>query len=217
MQQKRKRLLRYVLSIITITFLLLTLLVILFPSSLVDREFTEEVQEHQYVVLDKAMELISWPGYMPNSLIMVVCASALFLLFKFKREALFTLFTLFSGVISSGLKILINRPRPTEDAVRILEKAKNQSFPSGHVMFYVIFFGFMILLMYHHKIINRLLKISVITISLFLILTIPLSRVYLGAHWFTDVVAAFLLGLVGLFVLGYFYLKGSKHTNSSGF
>ena len=215
MQKNRKRLLIYVLSIISFCFLFLTVIVSVFPSSLVDREFSEEVQEHHYPVLDQVMKLVSWPGSMPYSLIIVLFAAALFFIFKYKREALYTIFTLFSGVISSSLKLLINRPRPTQDVVRILEKANHQSFPSGHVLFYVIFFGFMILLMHHLKSISKAVRMLVITLSLFLIINIPISRVYLGAHWFTDVTGGFLLGLLSLFVLSYFYLQGSKNPNTS--
>jgi undecaprenyl-diphosphatase len=110
-------------------------------------------------------------------------------------------------LVSSALKILINRPRPTEDVVRILEKAKRQSFPSGHVLFYVLFFGFLALLMYHLKNIPKYIRLIIGIIAVFLIFTVPLSRVYLGAHWFTDVLGGFLLGILSLLILSYLYLR----------
>jgi undecaprenyl-diphosphatase len=139
----------------------------------------------------------------------------LFLLFKFKKEALFICFTGVSGLVSSSLKILINRPRPTEDVVRILEETKRQSFPSGHVLFYVLFFGFLTLLMYHLKTIPKSFRICLGLFFLFMIFTVPLSRVYLGAHWFTDVLGGFLLGMLCLLILSYFYLrKGNRFKKS---
>jgi undecaprenyl-diphosphatase len=153
------------------------------------------------------MKLISWPGYIPESVIMVLVTSGVFLGFKLKREALFILLTLFSGVISHSLKIIIDRPRPADDVVRIIEKARHQSFPSGHVLFYVIFFGFIIILMDHLKAVPNGIRIAVISICAFLIFTIPFSRIYLGAHWFTDVLGGFMVGLLGLFALSYYYQK----------
>ncbi len=211
MEKSRKRIIFYVLGSIFLGFLLLTVMVSLFPVSLLDREFSEEIQEHQNHLLDVLMKAISWPGYTPQSIFIALSVSFIFLVIKRKREAIFTTLTLLSGLISSSLKILIDRPRPTDDLVRIIEKAKYQSFPSGHVLFYVIFFGFIIILMNHLKDINRSLRITVMIISSFLIFTIPISRIYLGAHWFTDVFGSALLGILGLYALGYFYLKTPKH------
>ena len=207
MSPYRKRLLFYVLGFITTGFIILTILINQFPQSIVDREFSEEVQEYQNPVLDTAMKTISFVGVFPYSFILVISTALIFLLFRFKKEALYICFTGVSGLVSSALKILINRPRPTEDVVRILEKAKRQSFPSGHVLFYVLFFGFLALLMYHLKNIPKYIRLIIGIIAVFLIFTVPLSRVYLGAHWFTDVLGGFLLGILSLLILSYLYLR----------
>jgi len=215
MTPHRKRIIAYVLGIITLGFLALTALVLLFPPSIVDREFSEEIQEHQNPGLDVLMKFISMFGYMPLSMCMVLATAALFYLFKFKKESLFVLFTLGSGAISSGLKILIDRPRPTEDLVKIIEKANHNSFPSGHTLFYVVFFGFVVLLMYHLKQINRQLRYMVIVFCFFLVFSVPLSRIYLGAHWFTDVLGGFLIGLLYLSFLIIMYLRKPKKTEQT--
>lgn len=207
MSPYRKRLFFYVLCIITAGFLVLTALVYFFPESGADKEFSEEIQEHHHPLLDSLMKAISLVGTFPYSFIMVVSAALIFLIAKFKKEALFICLSGCSWLVSSSLKIIINRPRPTEDVVRIIEKAKRQSFPSGHVLFYVVFFGFVILLMYHLKNIPKALRIGVGLFSLFMIFTIPISRIYLGAHWFSDVLGGFLVGMFCLLFLSYFYLK----------
>ncbi|WP_207532647.1 phosphatase PAP2 family protein [Desertivirga arenae] len=207
MLERRKRILLWVMSALAVGFGLFSIMVILFPDSLLDREFSKEVQEHHSVFLDALMKWISIPGYMPYSGIMIVLTAAIFLLFRYKKEALYILLTASAGIVSSAFKILINRPRPTESVVRIVEKAKHQSFPSGHVLFYVVFFGFLVLLMRHLKTLPLVLRFGVSIICLILIFTVPLSRIYLGAHWFTDVTAGFLLGLICLFFLSYFYLR----------
>ncbi len=215
MKERRKRILLFVLEGILLGFVFLTILVSSFPVSLIDREFSEEVQEHQHPMLDSIMKAISWPGYAPQSVVIAVSIAIIFFLFKRRKESLFILLTMISGVIGRSLKILIDRPRPTDDLVRIIEKAKHQSFPSGHVLFYISLFGFLIILMNHLKDINRSFRSGVITVCAFMIFAIPFSRIYLGAHWFTDVLGSALLGILFLFGLSYFYMKNHNHGEHS--
>ncbi|MDB4926865.1 phosphatase PAP2 family protein [Mucilaginibacter sp.] len=207
LDKRKKHIIQYVLGFITLGFILLTVFVCFFPLSFIDREFSAEVQEHQYPFLDTSMKAISLFGYMPYAPIMVLSTALIFLIFKYRKEALFLALTLLSGLISSVIKLLINRPRPSEPLVRIIIKTQQQSFPSGHVLFYVMFFGFLTLLMYKLKTISKYFRIPVSIISLLLIFSIPFSRIYLGAHWFTDVTAGFLLGLICLYILSFLYLK----------
>jgi len=205
----------YLLSIIVAGFFFLNLFVLLDPISLMDREFSEEIQEHHNHVFDVAMKLVSWFGYMPNAAILAICTALLFLIFKYKREALFTIFTMMSGLITSSVKFLVDRPRPLPSLVRIIEKTRQQSFPSGHVVFYIVFFGFLFLLMFRLTALPKVLRVSVSACCLLLILTVPISRIYLGAHWFTDVLGGLLLGLLCLYTLSYYYLKKyGNHSNN---
>ncbi|RYZ95112.1 MAG: phosphatase PAP2 family protein, partial [Sphingobacteriaceae bacterium] len=114
---------------------------------------------------------------------------------------------LLSGAVSSLVKMLVNRPRPGANVVRVIEETRQQSFPSGHTQFYVIFFGFIIVLMYNLKSLPVWLRLSCTILSLLLIFTIPFSRIYLGAHWFTDVLGGFFMGILCLSALAYFYLR----------
>ena len=207
---RRKKVLTYVLAFISIGFLLLTAFVLYFPESVIDREFSEELQEFQHPFFDRVMKLVSYPGYMPYAPIMVILSAGIFYIRKFKKEGLFLLLTMLSGLVSTIVKYLVDRPRPSSDVVKIVLETHQQSFPSGHVMFYVIFFGFMALLMYSIKKINRTLRIAVGILCMAMIFIIPVSRIYMGAHWFTDVLGGFLLGILCLYVLGYFYLKNQQ-------
>jgi membrane-associated phospholipid phosphatase len=177
---KRNRIILSVLTIIALGFIALTLLVIILPPTLLDREFSEEIQEHPNAFLDGTMKMVSWFGYFPGSLIIVIASAIVFYIFKFKREALFVLLTSLSALVSTIIKILVNRPRPGANLVRIVQKTSQQSFPSGHVLFYVVYFGFLTLLMYQLKSISKPVRIIVASLSLLLIFSIPVSRVYLG-------------------------------------
>ncbi|WP_186461850.1 phosphatase PAP2 family protein [Mucilaginibacter pallidiroseus] len=207
MNKRRHNIILLVLIILGIGFIALTALVALLPTSGLDIEFSHYIQSRQNPVLDKIMYLISTPGYTPEAPIMIVATSLLFLLFKYKKAAGYTLLTALSGLLSTIVKALVNRPRPSKDIVRIVFETSQKSFPSGHMMFYVIFFGFMIVLMFQLEGVAKWVRTVVIVISLFFIFTIPVSRIYLGAHWFTDVLGGFLLGLPSLYVLAWLYLR----------
>ena len=207
MNKRRQHILQLVLIIISLGFIVLTVLVVLYPMSFIDLELSKEIQQRQNAFLDKAMYILSLPGYMPEAPIMIVTTSLLLFLFKYKKAAVYVLFTMLAGLVSTVVKALVNRPRPSDDVVRIVLKTTQQSFPSGHVLFYVLFFGFLIVLMYQLEDIPKVLRNIVIAICLLMVFLIPLSRIYLGAHWFTDVMGGFLLGLVCLYTLSWFYLR----------
>lgn len=207
MNKRRQRILSFVLILIIVGFVGLSVLVRIYPELSIDLRFSHEIQGHQNPFVDKLMYLISTPGYMPESVIFVLTAALIFFLFKYKKAAGFVLLTGVSGLVSTIVKALVNRPRPSEDLVRIVLKTTQQSFPSGHVLFYVVFFGFLILLMLQLEGIIKWIKYPVIIICGFLIFTIPVSRIYLGAHWFTDVLGGFLLGILCLYLLSWLYLR----------
>ncbi|WP_052265953.1 phosphatase PAP2 family protein [Pedobacter kyungheensis] len=168
------------------------------------------IQRYQAIWLDKLMLAISFFGELPYSLLSVVVVAALFYWKKYKREGLYIAAVLLSGLIILGIKNIINRPRPTAFHVRLVEVNRFQSYPSGHVLSYTLFFGFLIILMNTLKGIPKATRTIITYLSAFLILTIAPSRIYLGAHWFTDTVGGFLLGLICLFPLCYYYFRNKK-------
>jgi membrane-associated phospholipid phosphatase len=202
----KRKILALTIAVLILGFIILTAVVYFLPTTLIDLNISSRIQSYHNDVLDKFMAFISWFGTMPWSLVTVLCTALVFLLSGYKREAVFTVLTLSSGLLSTVIKLLINRERPGKDVVRIIEITRQQSFPSGHTLFYTIFFGFLIIIMGNLKGLPQIIRISVMTIAGFMILTVPLSRIYLGAHWFTDVLAGAILGILSLFVLGYYYL-----------
>lgn len=138
--------------------------------------------------------------------IMVFMTAIVFAVLKYYREAIFTLLTPIAAGINFIVKIIVDRNRPTDDLVQVLDKALDPSFPSGHVVFYVVFFGYLIATMFFVKKIPKIVRAIIMFIAAGLIVAISFSRVYLGTHWTTDVIAGYMLGLILLSVLLYFYL-----------
>jgi undecaprenyl-diphosphatase len=91
--------------------------------------------------------------------------------------------------------------------VNVFAKLSSYSFPSGHVMFYLGFFGFIWFLAF--TLLKPSLKRSLLLVFFgILIVLIGVSRVYLGEHWPSDVLGSYLLGSLTLAALIQFYLWG---------
>jgi membrane-associated phospholipid phosphatase len=95
-----------------------------------------------------------------------------------------------------GLKNLFDRDRPL---IPLLEEARGLSFPSGHALMSVTFYGLLIYIVFKgFK--NKAFKWTLISMLLLLILTIGFSRIYLRVHYASDVIAGFCVGLLWLVI-----------------
>lgn len=197
----------FILLLLIVAFSALSFFIAEHPILAFDIKTSLFIQQYHADWLDKVMLAISFFGELPYSLLSVVIVAAIFYWQKYKREGIFIATVLLSGLIILGIKNVINRPRPTAFYVRLVEVNRFQSYPSGHVLSYTLFFGFLIILMGSLKNIPKITRNIVTYLSAFLVITIAPSRIYLGAHWFTDTVGGFLLGLICLFPLCYFYFK----------
>ena len=132
-----------------------------------------------------------------------VLAGVLIFMFCKKNRWFITIDLVGVTLVNQVIKHIIRRPRP--NVLRLVEES-GYSFPSGHSMVSMAFYGIIIYLVYKN-VTNKYLKWTLITLLSLLILSIGFSRIYVGVHYFTDVVGGFLLGLAYLIIYINIYNK----------
>ena len=102
-----------------------------------------------------------------------------------------------SAFINSAAKVLVNQPRPFhyDSSVKQIVKASGGGLPSGHTQSTVVLWGY---LSYRFR--KKMLWI----LTGFLIVGVPLSRIYLGVHFPTDIIGGYVLGI--LLLWGFIWL-----------
>jgi membrane-associated phospholipid phosphatase len=118
----------------------------------------------------------------------------------------FVLATASSAALALALKVLVGRPRPPEyspSPADLFLAVDRYGFPSGHVLFFVVFFGFVGYLAWLH--LSGWLRSCVVGICGVLIVLIAPSRIYLGAHWASDVIGSYIIGTLLLIILVVLY------------
>ncbi len=208
---RRTRVLIIVYLLQFVIFALLTFFVYYHPVLPLDIKITLEFQENQSPWLRGVMLAISSIGTVPLLLpIIVVVTGLLFWLVDLRLEAvLLVALSAVSAVTNALIKFGVSRPRPNAQLVEIVQTVSGQSFPSGHVMSYVAFFGLLFsfgLILFKR---DRWWHYTLLVIPALLVILVGPSRIYLGAHWATDVLGGYLFGglLLGLTLWLYLVLK----------
>ena len=181
-------------------FAMLTFLVETTPSFPIDLEITRAIQSIDSPFFEGLMKLISWPGFLPQSIIITLLIAFMLYLYSLRWESVTSLLAAtLSGVTNELVKNIIQRPRPPVNLVDVFAVLNSYSFPSGHVMFYVSFFGFLWVLAYTLLKRSLIRSLSLVILGGFILL-VGVSRIFLGQHWASDVLGAYLLG--GLILVG---------------
>ncbi|WP_010008040.1 phosphatase PAP2 family protein [Leuconostoc fallax] len=109
---------------------------------------------------------------------------------------------IFSGLVTIVVKQIIMRARPTPQL--ILEHGF--SFPSGHAMVSILFYGTLFLIIYREYRV-LLIKRFLLTLLAMLMLIIPISRVYINVHYPSDILAGISLGFILLYISSHYLFK----------
>ena len=145
-----------------------------------------------YLISDFVTPIAKFITNFGGAIFLSIAAVMLFLFIKNKKIGLSIISNIvIITVLNQLLKRILQRPRPTE--FRIVEET-GYSFPSGHSMVSMAFYGYLIYLIYRY-IKNKYVKWTLITILSILICLIGISRIYLGVHYTSDVLGGFLLSI----------------------
>ena len=196
----------YVLTA-SVVFVALAVTAHFIPYFSIDLTITRAMQTNHGAVADHLMRGVSWIGFPPQ--VVMIAAIVLLTLFAsgLRWEAIGGAFATCNFIPGTLIKIIVMRPRPNADLVHVVSHISTAGFPSGHVLEITSFGGYLTFLAY------TLLKPSwyrtAITsfLGLWILLMGP-SRIYLGHHWFSDVMGAYLLGSLWLALTIKFYRWG---------
>ena len=156
------------------------------------------------IINDKLTPIVKVITHIGGAKIVFVLTVLAIILIKGLKNKLFLL----TGIVGTAglnvvLKHIVQRERPN---INRLIPEKGYSFPSGHSMMSMAFYGMLIFLIFKY-VKNTALKWTLIVILTILLSTIGITRIYLGVHYPSDVIGGFLVSLTYLFILKEIYNK----------
>jgi membrane-associated phospholipid phosphatase len=166
----------------------------------VDVAITRGVQWIENPAFSALMAAVSAVGYAPWSWLVLGCSVVALVVMGFYREVPFVLATEGAGMLVASIKLLVERPRPTGDSIRVVSAVLDYSFPSGHVVGYTCLYGFLFFLVY--VLFKRSWPRTVTLVALgAMVGLVGISRIHLGHHWASDVLGGYALGTAYLLIL----------------
>ena len=208
---RRARLSQAYVLVATVGFIILAFFANTYAYFSIDLAITRWLQTFQPAWFITFMVLVSWPGYLPQAIATVLILVSLLYFTGFRREALLSLGAATGEAgLDVAIKLVVHRPRPSTSLVHVMKVLNSYSFPSGHVMFYFVFFGFLIFWACSRLDASKL-RNGVLMLLGSLVSLVGVSRIYLGEHWASDVLGAYLLGSLCLLVTIRVYRQGEDH------
>lgn len=158
--------------------------------------------------LNKFFEIFTELGDTKFMAILALVASLLFFIKKYYRYSIgIALSVGVAEIVSIILKTVIGRHRPPNELALVAQNGA--SFPSGHTIAAMAFYGFLIYF-FNKEIKNTTTKNILIIFCGLMILLSGFARIYLGAHWPSDVAASYALGGVWVAIIISLVEKNSK-------
>ena len=204
---RHRRLLWGVMIFLLLSALSLAVAASFVPYFAVDLWLTQRLQQFTHPAIRRLMIAVSWPGYDFHPLIVTLGAAGLLLIRRLRLEAACLAASAGLGsLITTLVKLTIARARPTTDLIAVYVHHRTTSFPSGHVVSYLALYGFLFYLVY---VLMPRSRVRSFLLTLFgaMIGLVGLSRIYLGAHWASDVIGGYCVGFCWLAVVISFYWR----------
>ena len=182
----------FLLSLCITMFLIITFFVIKYDNLVIDQSiynFFYNFSSSQATVIFLIITFLA-----SKEFIILMCL--IFILIslikrKYQTSFLIILNIVISLLLNQTFKAIIRRERPFE---LMIVNEGGYSFPSGHSMTALIFYGYFIYLTWESNL-KKISKILITILNIILILLVGISRIYLGVHYPTDVIGAYFLGL----------------------
>lgn len=145
-----------------------------------------------YVISDGVTPFVKFITWFGSTIgIIVMCFVFLFVIRNKKINIILVTNLICAAIINNYvLKLIFTRDRPNINPIVI---ENGNSFPSGHSMVSMVFYGSLIYIAYKY-LNNKKLKWTIISCLSLLILLIGFTRIYLGVHYFSDVIGGFVIG-----------------------
>jgi membrane-associated phospholipid phosphatase len=203
------------LAIAILIFLVLAVLAKTVAYFTFDVTITRAIQAVGAGGFGSLMDAVSWIGFAPQVYVLTLAIIVWLYLGGLKWESIvLALSVIGSSVLGVAIKVVIERPRPSVDLVNVVAQLNSYSFPSGHVLYFTTFFGFLLFLAY--VLLEHSWWRTVALMALGgLIALVGVSRIYEGQHWASDVLAAYLLGSVCLSASILVYRRGKRRSHSA--
>jgi undecaprenyl-diphosphatase len=185
--------------------IVLSILVRLRATYKLDVASTLALQRWSGPIVDKVMRRLTWLG---NSLTVCMFAGGAALAAVYVRDwraVLFIGLSLLSLPINIVLKNWFDRERPGEKEVKVHPGPRwGFSYPSGHTMGSTAFYGWIAILIYLYTL-DPAMRYGLVTLFSAIPLLVGMSRIYMGAHWLSDVVGGVAGGTILLSILAVLY------------
>ena len=193
-------------SFALLLFVILGYVVMFYPEQLIpfDSSIQTAIRGDLPAILTTIFRGITRLIDLPIVISWAILLTVIFYLKKWKSESLLVAGNLsLAGILIVSLKYIYQRPRP--EILHLVEE-KGFSFPSGHSLAVTLLIGSLIIIV-GQRVKDRTVKLILqILLGIYLV-SVIISRVYLGVHYPSDVLASLCLGLGILFIEFPFYDK----------
>lgn len=203
MNNKTKNIIKWILCVIT-AILAIVITINVKNGKILELDLNIYKFFSENIINDKLTPIVKVITHIGGAKIVFVLTVLAIILIKGLKNKLFLL----TGIVGTAglnvvLKHIVQRERPN---INRLIPEKGYSFPSGHSMMSMAFYGMLIFLIFKY-VKNTALKWTLIVILTILLSTIGITRIYLGVHYPSDVIGGFVVSLTYLFILTEIYNK----------
>ena len=153
------------------------------------------------LITNQALIISGFVDYIFVTIVFFIAVFAFLIKNKHYSSGMVFLLSSVSLLYSFFLKQTFKYPRPYTADMKMLFNFDIYGFPSTHVLFYTVFWGFIIYLTFKYNKRHKILINIIRWLSIYFLVTVGLSRVWLGYHFFQDVAAGYIFGLIFLLLL----------------